>query len=120
MNRQLSLSDEARARTTDPWTSWCAARSVHNVRESQAAVLHLITLYGPMSLSQLVGVYQRKQSILPVQSESGIRSRCAELVAKDLVEVCGHRTNSSGRKERLLRHVPQGETATTKASERFL
>lgn len=94
--------DHATARVEDPATSHEAAESVTHVAAKQDAVFLVVYDHGPLSLSQLVELYDTKPD-LPVQSPSGIRTRCAELVAAGRVEVCGERVNVRGRKERLLR-----------------
>lgn len=101
-----------RARATDPWTSWAAAHSVGDLRPRQAAVLHLFTVYGPLSLSQLVGHYEAaiRRGVapggcpaLPRQSPSGVRTRAKELVDLRYLENTGRtRKNETGRTERLL------------------
>jgi len=96
-----SLFDEPRARITDPYESWAAARSITGLREKQAAVLFVLNTYGPLSLSQLVREYQAGTD-RPKQSESGIRTRAHELELMNLVRAEGSRVNGNGRSERLL------------------
>lgn len=107
---------QARARTTDPWTSWAAARSVTNIRERQAAVLMVIVTYGPSekSLAEIVSIYQaaasRPDTGLPQQSDSGIRTRTKELQDAGWILETGTRKNAGGRKERLLKANIQSGT----------
>ena len=84
------------ARYTDPSTSHAAASSVQNITETQQAILQLLTLH-PMTDQELVPWYQN-QLIAPRASESGIRSRRAELVEQGLVKDTGARKKlESGR-----------------------
>lgn len=84
------------ARLTDPNTSHSAASSVQNITETQQAILQLLTLH-PMTDQELVRWYQN-QLIAPRASESGIRSRRAELVEQGLVKDTGERKKlESGR-----------------------
>jgi hypothetical protein len=86
------------ARKTDPYTSHEAAESVVEVTETQLAIYgllkkpmndqNLITEYGKLVLSRKA----------PLASESGIRSRRAELVELELVERKGESKTWSGRK----------------------
>lgn len=80
---QLTMLEEERAhaRRSDPATSHAAAASVDRIRESQAAILRVFGIVGPMHDQRLVAAYQAAR-IQPVQSESGIRTRRRELVDK--------------------------------------
>src|SRR3954469_21723826 len=95
MNAQLSFDDlpdprpstpltlEAHARKTDPATSHAAAASLGpKLRETQHAVYEALLIGGPMTDTQLVTFYGRNELALhlPLQSESGIRTRRRELV----------------------------------------
>jgi len=73
------LDDEAHARNSDPWTSHAAARSldVERLRETQKAVLACFVKQGNMCHEQLVERYGHGP---PLQSVSGLRTRCHELV----------------------------------------
>ena len=73
------LDDEAHARNSDPWTSHAAARSldVERLRETQKAVLACFVKRGKMCHEQLVERYGPGP---PLQSVSGLRTRCHELV----------------------------------------
>jgi len=85
----------ARARTTDPKTSQDAAASVDNITATQEYVLK--ALRRPRADVELVEVY-RKFKRAPRASESGIRSRRAELVDRGLVVDTGRRIRlDSGR-----------------------
>ena len=93
---QLTLTP--RARSTDPQTSADAARSVTGLREKQKAVLRVFDAYGPQTLGELVQSYRYLSLKLPRQSDSGIRTRCSELVAMGLVRDTGlRRKMSTGR-----------------------
>ena len=92
----------AKARTTDPSTSHAAAASIteDTLRESHTAVLGFLREYGPLTDVDLVIGYTDAVGLgmYPRQSQSGIRSRRAELVAAGLVEDTGERTRlASGR-----------------------
>lgn len=86
------------ARTTDPQTSHEAARSVDNVTATQIAIIGLLT--GGLTDTDLVDLYRRnmRHGLVPLASESGIRTRRAELVARGLVQDTGERIRlASGR-----------------------
>lgn len=88
-------------RTGDPATSFEAAESVGDMRVNLQAVLAALAGRGePMSDEQLLEVYADgvAEGFLPPQSESGIRSRRAELVELGLVIQAGCGTNSGGRR----------------------
>ena len=89
-----SVRTIARARTSDPDTSHAAAQSLTpaTLRLSQSAVLSVLTAY-PAGLTDqgLALVYGDRW---PAQSESGLRTRRAELVRGGLVV-------DTGRRERL-------------------
>lgn len=88
------------ARKSDPVTSHEAAESVDEFKatETQAAILKL--LKHPMPDQDLVFEYQRLviQGLAPRASESGIRSRRAELAAHQLVVPVGFRLLETGRR----------------------
>ena len=98
MGDQGNLFDHAsRARRTDPETSHAAARSVRSLTDRQAAVLQIISVQGPIHDHALVIAYA--DTDLPLQSESGIRTRRKELVDRGWVIDSGHRAVlPSGRK----------------------
>lgn len=94
------------ARNSDPQTSWDAAASVDQVREKQTAVLRVLTQHGPLTHEELVSTYYDAQLGLPMQSPSGIRTRCNELVKMGLVEWTGEkRVMTTGRKARVWRAI---------------
>lgn len=70
------------ARTTDPETSHEAAASVKNLTATQDAILALFTSTSvALTDESLVALYHRARSHgAPYASDSGIRSRRAELV----------------------------------------
>lgn len=95
----------ARARTTDPGTSHAAAASIteDTLRANQAAVLDFLRASGPMTDATLVEAYNGTAwsdgTTLPRQSQSGLRTRRAELVTAGLVTDTGEREFlASGRK----------------------
>lgn len=77
-----------KARNTDPKTSHDAAETVADVTITQAYILKALTK--PRTDTQLIEAY-RKLKRAPLASESGIRSRRAELVTKGLVVDSGTR-----------------------------
>jgi hypothetical protein len=79
-----------RARTTDPATSHDAAASVTGVTETQAIILMLLR-ETPMCDEKLIQQYRMGEKLwgFPHKSDSGIRSRRAELVRKGFVETLG-------------------------------
>jgi hypothetical protein len=85
----------ARARNTDPATSHEAAEAVDNVTKTQEFILRC--LRRPRPDVELVAAY-RNMKTAPRASESGIRSRRAELVDRGLVVDTGRRVRlESGR-----------------------
>ena len=82
------MARTVRARSTDPVTSHLAADSVDNVTATQAYILRC--LKRPRNDGQLVDAY-RAYKTAPRASESGIRSRRAELVDRGLVTDTGRR-----------------------------
>lgn len=93
----------AHARNTDPSTSHSAARSVQNITATQQAIMKLLQIQ-PMTDQRLVEFYTAQIRMgadardFPRASESGIRSRRAELVDAGLVKDSGAREKlESGR-----------------------
>ena len=85
----------AKARNTDPITSHLAAESVRDVTATQEYVLK--ALRRNRTDVELVEAY-RSLKTAPRASESGIRSRRAELVRKGMVVDTGRRVRlDSGR-----------------------
>ena len=103
--------DHAHARRTDPDTSKTAASSGHDrptLTASRSAVLSALRAAGPSTDEAVVAFYRREAgregSLLPRQSESGIRSRRAELVDAGLVVDTGEkRATVSGRPSTVWR-----------------
>jgi hypothetical protein len=87
------LDDEAHARRADPFTSHEAAASIEpdKLRDSQLAVLKLLTWLGPMHHAEMIEQYRRYRDQLGFapQSDSGLRSRCNELCDAGLVQASG-------------------------------
>lgn len=84
-----------KVRKTDPETSHEAADSVENVTLTQEYILR--ALRRPRNDAQLIEAY-RAYKTAPRASESGIRSRRAELVDAGLVDDSGKRVKMpSGR-----------------------
>lgn len=89
------MARTVKARSTDPVTSHLAAESVDNVTQTQAFILRC--LKRPRNDVELVNAY-RAYKTAPRASESGIRSRRAELVDRGLVIDTGRRVKlASGR-----------------------
>ena len=86
------------ARLTDPGTSHQAADSVGNLTETKKAIFYILKY--PRTDAELIDSYNNlvQRNEAPRASESGIRSRRAELVQDGLVTDTGHRAKSpSGR-----------------------
>lgn len=102
--------EKAHARTTDPVTSHEAAGSVKHLRVSQEAVLSAFPsspLLG-MTDQELVSKYGHLtgEGHVPLQSESGVRTRRSELVKKGrLVDSGDRRLTVSGRKSIVWRRT---------------
>lgn len=97
------------ARTTDPATSHAAAASVNDVTLTQYAILVLLRDQD-MTDQELVEAYHAAWYIDPVTvpraSDSGIRSRRAELVARGLVVDTGNRTRTASGRQAILWGTP--------------
>lgn len=84
------------ARATDPLTSHQAAESVQNISATQSAILNLLQI-NSMTDEDLVYFYKQQIAIgadrrdFPLASESGLRSRRADLVKMGLVKDSGER-----------------------------
>jgi hypothetical protein len=89
------------ARSTDPQTSWEAARSVSHIRESQNEVLRLFQSRGPMTDEQARGYYTGKQSL------SGFRTRRSELVAQGRLVDTGRRLKGTTGRRMIVWGVPE-------------
>jgi len=99
------------ARTSDPWTSWAAAESLGDLRPRLAAVLAVLDLYPDgLTLEDLVRRYHEAAAEfgsygvpMPAQSDSGIRTRCRELMDAGLVVDTGTtRLTAANRHARVL------------------
>ena len=90
------------ARRTDPQTSHDAARSVKDVSKTKKAILSLLRKH--QSDMQLVANYSKlaRQNKAPRASESGIRSRRAELVKLGLVKDTGKRDKSASNRQMIV------------------
>lgn len=86
------------ARMTDPETSHEAAERVNNLTETKQAIVKLLKY--PMTDYELIKSYKQwaEAGLHPDASESGIRSRRAELVEDGIIRDSGYRAKSpSGR-----------------------
>lgn len=93
-----AASKKARARRSDPVTSHQAAQSVTQIGWTQESILELFNFWGPMHDAKMISRYRQVQADVPNQSDAGLRSRRAELVAKGLVQDSGQRVKlPSGR-----------------------
>jgi len=100
---------QAKARRTDPGTSWAAAKSVTEtqMRLSQQAVLTLFREYGPMTDEELVRQYDLRLGRFPMQSPSGLRTRRKELTEIDKIRDTGRKAQlKSGRWAIVWEAVP--------------
>jgi hypothetical protein len=95
MNEQLEI--KPRARRTDPETSHAAAASVENITRTQLVILRIMDVFGPLTDGAIHFMYDSTGDRPPV-SDSGLRSRRAELVALGCVMDSGERVRlASGR-----------------------
>ena len=89
----------AHARMTDPSTSHLAAASVKNETLTKRVILDFLSL--PMTDEELVEYYKLalvRIDTIPQASDSGIRSRRAELTRDSKVFAVGYKKTKSGRK----------------------
>ena len=102
----FDVPEEAHARRTDPETSHEAAASLSSdkIRRSQEEVLDAIKRLGRCTDAEIIqSVYVHTRI---GQSDSGIRTRRSELVAKGLVEFTGDFATTLGnRRTRIWRAV---------------
>lgn len=109
--------DEPRAyaRRTDPETSWEAASSVVNIRDTQWAIWRTMLLAGPHTdgeLYPLILESHQKKFDKPI-STSGARTRRHELETIGLVEFTGDfGETDGGRRSRIWRAVTLKEYRT--------
>lgn len=92
----MDLFEHAVARRSDPRTSWDAADSVKNIRESQAFILDLLSTYGPMTDEEIYKLLGEGYS------PSGARSRRNELVEKGLVQDSGRRALTKSNRRTII------------------
>jgi len=88
---------DARARSTDPDTSHEAAeRASLKLNRNREAVMAVLRDHGPLTDPALISAYQRLAGVghVPDQSESGIRSRRADLVRMGLARKLGKTSDS--------------------------
>lgn len=107
-----------------PQTSRDAARKAgEHATEKQLAVLALFFLYGHLNDEDLVNMYRRRRfqlgagsTLLPQQTDSGLRSRRAELVELQYLEYAGYKTimstNGEGRVHRVKAGAPEPAVLT--------
>lgn len=100
----------ANARTTDPQTSHDAVAQVNTrpLTDKQRAIARVFRGCGAMSDYELVLQYNRyvKEMDLPMQSDSGIRTRRAELVKAGVLVLHGRTTLPNGNKANTHRFLP--------------
>jgi hypothetical protein len=87
----------ANARKTDPATSHEAAQSVSDDTITLTQKFILKALKKPLTDEQLIVAF-RKYKTAPLASESGIRSRRAELARRYLLMIVGESKTASGRR----------------------
>jgi hypothetical protein len=82
-----------KARSTDPETSHEAAyrASLNMTRNREAVMTTLAEIGRPCTDARMIARYRSREDIghVPKQSESGLRTRRAELVTMGLVKACG-------------------------------
>ena len=96
-----TLSEFAHARNTDPETSHEAAASVKGLGAARDAVLWMFKRHGNLCDTELIYYYKSYVGSrrVPVQSDSGIRSRRAELVKSGhLIATHQYATLKTGRR----------------------
>lgn len=114
MAEQMSLDDmadsvarrilgySAKARKAHPATSHAAAASVKNISEVQKVILLHLRYFQDLTDEELIASYRRSEKVnerIPKASDSGLRSRRAELVRLGKVKDSGQRRKTaSGRK----------------------
>ena len=116
----------ARARRTDPETSHEAAESIGELqkRERQIAILQLLRSLKKATHRTLVRAYVRemREGTLPLQSTSGIRTRCSELRDAGLVRDSGEREVLPSNRRAIVWEVSEEgiriELARQRAKER--
>ena len=96
----------AKARKTDPATSHEAAESVKDVTLTQSFILRVLKKR-PRTDVELIEVF-RDYKTAPNASESGIRSRRAELVRQGLVKDTGIRKMLPSRRWAIVWTVANG------------
>jgi len=96
------------ARFEDPSTSHQAAKSVKNITETQASILKILA--EPMTDERLIEIFQglAEYDMAPKASESGIRSRRADLVKIGLVEDTGIRAKIKTGRSAIVWSVSHG------------
>lgn len=101
----------AKARVTDPSTSHRAASSV-NLTRGQEIVLRMFALHSHMTDSELIDLNRDEAKLDPScrLSESGARSRRAELTAGGLIADSGIRKlTENGRQSIVWKLITEGE-----------
>jgi len=96
----------ARARRSDPATSFAAAESVSRIRESQQIILSLLRTFGPHYDEQLIELVTL-HSPIPM-SPSGVRTRRAELVDKGLVRDSRQRARTASGRQTIVWEAAEG------------
>lgn len=101
----------ARFRKTDPVTSAEAAASVKNLPTTQERVLKIFQVRGPMNDEALADVWEYlvRHGGYPLISDSGLRSRRAELVQRGLLEDSGRRVKMRSGRNSIVWQVKKEE-----------
>ena len=89
-----------RARKTDLDTSHEAGERVTNISETKRYLLKVLAR--PRTHAEMIEAY-RNMKFAPPAEDSGLRSRCAELVDDGLVEIAGETRTRSGRRAYIWR-----------------
>ena len=119
MRRRAPLTDlpmfappVAHSRHDDPATSHAAAKSVGEISAKQWGVLRLFWLDRSSTDPEILLAYHQARRVnavaTPKQSESGLRTRRAELVAFGLVEDAGTVKGDTGRRFTKWRLTEKG------------
>ena len=113
------MTDEARARWSDPETSHEAARSVVRVTETQSRILAILAEHHPEPLSdeQIAQIYYPTWGRTG-RTPQGLRSRRADLVKKGMVRHSGFFGEThTGRRCRLWAITLTGYDFSTRTKE---
>lgn len=103
------------ARVADPQTSHDAANSVGRITETQEVIL-VILRHGGLTDTEIVELYHKASvdspALVPRASDSGIRSRRAELTARGFIKDSGRRAKLASGRQAIVWERVSGVKAT--------